>query len=161
MHSLRDCIDQPCLYMWKPKWKLGCKILVLHCAQREHRLWSQQIWVKILVLPLANPGNMNKWLGITDHQAFYIKTELIIPKDYQGLFFSISRIVDTNIKDCYKKLLINVIVYIKTNPYGKHISLCSFSCVQLSATPWTVAHQSFLSMGFFRQEYWSGLPCPS
>ena len=31
------------------------------------------------------------------------------------------------------------------------------SCVQLFATPWTVAYQALLSMGFFRQEYWSGL----
>ena len=30
-----------------------------------------------------------------------------------------------------------------------------------SATPWTVAHQALLSMKFSRQEYWSGLPCPS
>ena len=35
------------------------------------------------------------------------------------------------------------------------------SCVQLFDTPWTVAHQPPLSMEFFRQEYWSGLPCPS
>ena len=28
-------------------------------------------------------------------------------------------------------------------------------------TPWTVAYQAPLSMGFSRQEYWSGLPCPS
>ena len=34
----------------------------------------------------------------------------------------------------------------------------SLSCVQLFATPWTVAHQAPLSMGFPRQEYWSGLP---
>ena len=34
------------------------------------------------------------------------------------------------------------------------------SHVQLLATPWTVAHQAPLSMGFSRQEYWSGLPCP-
>ena len=34
------------------------------------------------------------------------------------------------------------------------------SCVQLFATLWTVAHQALLSMGFFRQEYWSGLPYP-
>ena len=27
-------------------------------------------------------------------------------------------------------------------------------------TPWTVAQQAALSMGFFRQKYWSGLPCP-
>ena len=31
------------------------------------------------------------------------------------------------------------------------------SHVQLFATPWTVAHQAPLSMGFSRQEYWSGL----
>ena len=34
----------------------------------------------------------------------------------------------------------------------------SLSRVQLSATPGTVTHQSSLSMGFPRQEYWSGLP---
>ena len=32
---------------------------------------------------------------------------------------------------------------------------------QLFVTPWTVACQAPLSMGFFRQEYWSGLPFPS
>ena len=37
----------------------------------------------------------------------------------------------------------------------------SLSRVQLSATPWTVACQAPLSMGFRRQEYWSGLPFPT
>ena len=37
----------------------------------------------------------------------------------------------------------------------------SLSCVQLFATPLTVACQAPLSMGFSRQEYWSGLPFPS
>ena len=36
-------------------------------------------------------------------------------------------------------------------------SLC---CVRLFATPWTVAHQAPLSLGFSRQEYWSRLPFP-
>ena len=36
-----------------------------------------------------------------------------------------------------------------------------FNRVQLFAAPWTVAHQAPLSMGFSRQEYWSGLPFPS
>ena len=35
-----------------------------------------------------------------------------------------------------------------------------FSRVQLLATLWTVAHQAPMSMGFFKQEYWSRLPCP-
>ena len=37
----------------------------------------------------------------------------------------------------------------------------SLSHVQLFATPWTVARQAPLSMGFSRQEYWSELPFPS
>ena len=37
----------------------------------------------------------------------------------------------------------------------------SLSCVQLFETPWTVAQQAPQSMGFSRQEYWSGLPSPS
>ena len=38
--------------------------------------------------------------------------------------------------------------------------LSPFSRVQLFATPWTVASQAPLSMGFPRQEFWSGLPFP-
>ena len=38
---------------------------------------------------------------------------------------------------------------------AKSLQLCLF------VTPWSVALQAPLSMGFFRQEYWHGLPCPS
>ena len=41
------------------------------------------------------------------------------------------------------------------------IKVKSLSCIQLFVTPWTVAHQTSLSMGFSRKEYWSGLPFPS
>ena len=37
----------------------------------------------------------------------------------------------------------------------------SLSRVPLFVTPWTVAYQAAQSMGFSRQEYWSGLPFPS
>ena len=37
--------------------------------------------------------------------------------------------------------------------------LSHFSCVQLFVTPWTVAYQAPLSMGFSRQEHWSMLLC--
>ena len=39
--------------------------------------------------------------------------------------------------------------------------LSHFSRVRLSATPWTAAYQASPSMGFSRQEHWSGLPFPS
>ena len=38
--------------------------------------------------------------------------------------------------------------------------MCAKSVVSDSVTPWAVAHQAPLSMGFSRQEIWSGLPCP-
>ena len=41
-----------------------------------------------------------------------------------------------------------------------HACLLSFSCIQLFATIWTLAHQASLSVRFSREEYWSGLPCP-
>ena len=41
------------------------------------------------------------------------------------------------------------------------VKVKSLSRVQLFATPWTVAYQAPLSMGFSRQEYWNGLPFPS
>ena len=42
-----------------------------------------------------------------------------------------------------------------------HVCMLSrCSCVQLFATIWTVARQAPLLVGFSRQEYWSGLPCP-
>ena len=40
------------------------------------------------------------------------------------------------------------------------VMLNHFSCVQLLVTLWTVACQTPLSMGFFKQEYWSRLPFP-
>ena len=41
------------------------------------------------------------------------------------------------------------------------VKVKSLSCVQLFATKWTAAYQAPPSMGFPRQEYWSGVPLPS
>ena len=49
------------------------------------------------------------------------------------------------------------------DPLAHIMRACMLSCfsrVQLIGTPWTVAHQAPLSMGFSRQEYWSELPSP-
>ena len=37
---------------------------------------------------------------------------------------------------------------------------CLLSCVRLFEAPWTVDSHAPLTMGFSRQEYWTGLPCP-
>ena len=46
-------------------------------------------------------------------------------------------------------------------PKFSMLLLSRFSCVQLCATPETAAHQALPSLGFSRQEHWSGLPFPS
>ena len=48
----------------------------------------------------------------------------------------------------------------RTNPNIRVYMRAKSLHVQLFGTPWTVAQQAFLSMGFSRQEYWSGLLYP-
>ena len=48
-----------------------------------------------------------------------------------------------------------------SNAWKWKVKVKTLSLVQLSATPWTAAHQAAPSMGFSRQEYWSGVPLPS
>ena len=43
---------------------------------------------------------------------------------------------------------------------GAYVRSRLLQCVRLFATTWTIGHQAPLSMGFSRQEYWSGLTCP-
>ena len=45
--------------------------------------------------------------------------------------------------------------------FALHIELSRFSRVRLCVTPWMAAHQAPPSLGFSRQEHWSGLPFPS
>ena len=55
--------------------------------------------------------------------------------------------------------ILNKKKYMKKDFFHSCMISC-FSCVGLFVTLWTVAHQAPLSMGFYRQKYQSGLPCP-
>ena len=48
-----------------------------------------------------------------------------------------------------------------SNAWKWKVKVNSLSHVRLSATAWTADHQAPLSMGFSRQEHWSGVPLPS
>ena len=48
-----------------------------------------------------------------------------------------------------------------SNAWKWKVKVKSLSCLRPSATPWTAAFQAPPSMGFSRQEYWSGVPLPS
>ena len=61
-----------------------------------------------------------------------------------------------------QKVLYYFVAYSKDISFSLLLLLLSrFSRVRLCATPWTAAYQASPSMGFSRQEHWSGLPFPS
>ena len=72
------------------------------------------------------------------------------------LFNMLFRLVTTFLPRS-KHLLISWLL----SPSAVILLLNHFSCVRLCVTPQTAAHQASLSLGFSRQEHWSGLPFPS
>ena len=78
--------------------------------------------------------------------------------------------VENHVQICYKNPLSKAQLCVTQHqgPLGashtftaKGTKVKSISCVRLFATPWTVAYHAPPSVGFSRQEYWSGLPFPS
>ena len=77
----------------------------------------------------------------------------LAPKHQSSVFSSNMRLADV-------RVTLHVMLSSTLPPTHSYIHVCAqlLSCVQLFVTLWTVARQAPLSMGFSRQEYWSGLP---
>ena len=77
----------------------------------------------------------------------------LAPKHQSSVFSSNMRLADV-------RVIQHVMLSSTLPPTYSYIHVCAqlLSCVQLFVTLWTVACQAPLSMGFYRQEYWSGLP---
>ena len=85
------------------------------------------------------------------------------------ILFIVLRIESKYFNTKYKALVIWLPQICRFNPnspdkfwFPRHLYVCWVAsvCVQFCATPWLVACQAPLSMGFSRQEHWGGLPCP-
>ena len=75
-----------------------------------------------------------------------------------------SRIRVTRVPSFYPSVPNIVIFHVtwkKSLEPRKKVKVKLLSCVQFFATPWTIAYHAPPTMGFSRQEYWSGLPFPS
>ena len=83
------------------------------------------------------------------------KNEEIEPKQKQYLVVHVTG-DRSNIRSCKEQYCIGT-----WNVRSMKVKVKSLTRVRLFATPWTIAHQAPLSMGFSRQEYWSELPFPS
>ena len=67
----------------------------------------------------------------------------------------------TDVENITSQAIFNVCLMSLVGPNSLHVWVLSCSShAQLFVTPWTVAHQAPLFMGFPRQEYWRGVPCP-
>ena len=62
----------------------------------------------------------------------------------------------------YLFTLVNIFEHLQQITTVVFVCVCVRACSVMSdsVTPWTIAHQASLSMGFSRQEYWSGMPFP-
>ena len=103
----------------------------------KHSLW----WIKLEMLPICSNSDVQQGIQLLWEFSSELKVQSRKRQnpDPAYSFHSITPLCFTFVCGCV---------------------LSHFSHVWLCATPWTVTHQSPLSMGFSRQEYWSGLPCP-
>ena len=132
------------------------KLCLNVCASSQHRAWNIVLaWPKSLfgffcVLLgktqmnfLANPINTH-WMGC--YPGYGSMTKIILLKGKKKL---LSSILESSVCNKKKNLAFMLLL------------LSRFSRVRLCVTPWTAAYQAPPSLGFSRQEHWSGLPFPS
>ena len=91
-----------------------------------------------------------KWISLSNHLLLYFRAQTMCPMLLELLEISLKIIFLIN-TECDDSLWPSC---------GAVWVLSCFSRVQLFVALWTVAHRAPLSMEFFRQEYWSGFPCP-
>ena len=117
----------------------GSNLHLLHCRQILYHLshWGSPENIGSLYF-LKKSSSVNFFLWSSENM---LMAPLCVPTLY---------IVDfsTTVLSCYS----STVLYCAMLSYFRH--------VWLFATLWTIAPQVPLSMGFSRQEYWSGLPCP-
>ena len=119
----------------------------------KNKQWLVNLWTQLSIrnsLPgsviIINPAAAAKSL-----QLLQLCPTLCDPIDGSPLGSSVSRILQARILEC--------VAISFSNAWKWKVK--SLSHVRLLATPWTAAYQAPLSMGFSRQEYWSGVPLPS
>ena len=94
-------------------------------------------------------------------------TPVFLPGEFQGRLGDYSPWSPKEL-DLTEQLSLSVVYMSHHSPphsllpflHSRTCMLSSFSCVRFFAILWAVARQAPLSMGFSRQEHWSGLPCP-
>ena len=147
--------------------------------------WGQRPIVLIFYSPLLNtlPGKQEAFVFLNEFKGF-LRSRKLIPKPYESNTFhptsgtaaaaakslqSCPTLCDTidgsplgsSVPGILQARILEWVAVSFSNAWKWKVKVKRLSRARLLATPWTAAFQAPLSMGFSRQEYWSGLPLPS
>ena len=137
-------------------WRILLYLMFPYCIQ-----WWEAMW-KVLFVTLASHKEVKEHLW--DVQIQELKTEN--GSTFLAFVTSSSSnclVLGAAISSKFPNSAFLRLYWTGTRPSAFMFFACvlsHFSRVRLCAIPWTVARQAPLSMGFFSQEYWNGLPCP-
>ena len=118
-----------------------------------HGASQSQTQLKCLSTHTSKIWNINKWAAAASAKSLQSCSTLCDPIDDSPPGSPIPGILQAR--------TLEWVVSSFSNAWKWKAKVKSLSRVRLSATPWTAAHQAPPSVGFSRQEYWSGLPLPS
>ena len=119
-------------------------------------------WVCVLIIPSttaysAFSSRLAHWVMASSslsHCLLRSQSSFIFLSSATGIILHLSKMIKNYISRCQHIFVVKISgIAVESEKKVK-----SLSCVRLFATPWTVAYQASPSMGFFRQEYRSGLP---
>ena len=145
------------------KWCLvrvgGQRLLLSQFRQVDFGLFRQACGFG---MPHANLSDVNYLLQLLQVQ-YFLKFRTVYLRDFPvfQMVKNLPAMQETQVQSLGRKILWRREWQPLQNSCLEKVKVQSLSRVRLFATPWTVAYQAFLSMGFSRQEYWSGLPFPS
>ena len=130
-------------------WRTGTRSGVLYDTELKMWTWPRGVESSNKPFFLISLSSW-KWISLSNHLLLYFRAQTMCPMLLELLEISLKIIflLDTEYDD-----------YLWPSCGAVWVLSC-FSRVQLFVALWTVAHQAPLSMEFFRQEYWSGFPCP-
>ena len=104
----------------------------------------------------------HEWVAISFSNAWKVKSESEVTQSYPTLGNPIDcSLPGSSIHGIFQARALEWVANSFSNAWKWKVKVKLLSRVRLFTTPWTAAYQAPPSMGFSRQEYWSGVPLPS
>ena len=123
-----------------------------HCTFFKVDYLLQEYLKLLLVIKL-----LSSYFPLTRKERLKLTLPLFLFDNYKKIIWLLYWLIEHVLKSGYFTNINTIYMY-----SSNLVCVCELlSYVQLFATPWNVTHQAPLSMGFSKEEYWSGLPFPS